>query len=775
MRNPQLDVLRTVAVLMVILSHLPAPPAGAAGVVVAVGEFFRTYGGMGVDLFFVLSGFLVSGLLFREYLSTGRARVGRFLLRRGFKIYPPFYVFLIVTVLLRLQRGDLLTRMDMLCEALFVQNYGPHVWSHTWSLAVEEHFYILLALIVLALQRYVRRDSLAAIPAIFIGTVTAVTTVRWISFMTLPYSNEALRFPTHLQIDSLFFGVLISYYVTTTPSLVERLRARRGWLFALGLACVAASQSIPGPAARYVAGHIVAYVGFGAILMAAVCTPLPVRGRRVVEAAAVHRHPLVFDLPVAHRGPGIRTHPGDQDSGPPARLLRDVSRLRLSCLHLGHHRRASHRVAGAGTARTSLRQPRGGAGGAGCQSNGVARPRPIPPPLNRSAACRLNTSHAKCSTTHWRARLPIRSRRASSCSRSAARPASRSGSSHVDDLARARRIDGFRRPTGPAGDDRLAAGLCFEQHDAESFEVPPDLPVGQGEEIALLIAGNELRIARHPAELDEIGDATLGDQTLERGTLPSFTGDGIEHVRTALADGRQRANQHVLTLAFLERARPSGSRDGFPIPDRRRASATAGRRHEMRRIHAGMHHHDLFARDLPVIDQQRSRVIGCSRSRRPPCASTFRVSRRSSRLEAASVSSSPCTNVKNGMPVHRRDRRREEPFRQALAAVDDVRPLLGDDATQPQQRCRVLRSAAPVPDAPAREIEGDALETASSAVRSNAAAVRCGRGDHVHVETGKTAIQIPQPSPAAASTRREDLRQNQNVHGASTARYSATS
>ena len=286
MRNPQLDVLRTVAVMMVILSHLPAPPAGTAGVVVAVGEFFHAYGGLGVDLFFVLSGFLVAGLLFREYLSTGRARVGRFLLRRGFKIYPPFYVFLVVTVLLRLQRGDLLTRTDVLCEALFVQNYGPHVWSHTWSLAVEEHFYILLALVVLVLQRYLRKNPLAALPAIFISTLAAVTSVRWMSFITLPYSNEGLRFPTHLQIDSLFFGVLIAYYVTTTPSLVERMRARRGWLLAIGIACIAASQSIPGPAARYVAGHIAAYVGFGAVLMAAVCTPVPVRGRRVVEAAA---------------------------------------------------------------------------------------------------------------------------------------------------------------------------------------------------------------------------------------------------------------------------------------------------------------------------------------------------------------------------------------------------------------------------------------------------------------------------------------------------------
>lgn len=286
MRNSQLDVLRTAAVLMVILSHLPAPPVGSAGVVIAVGTFFRSYGGLGVDLFFVLSGFLVSGLLFREYQSTGQARVGRFLLRRAFKIYPPFYVFLIVSVLLRLQRGDMLTRLDVLCEALFVQNYGPHVWSHTWSLAVEEHFYILLALIVLVLQRYLRKNPFAGVPAIFIGTVAAVTVVRWLSFMTLPYSNEGLRFPTHLQIDSLFFGVLISYYFATRPWIIDGIRARRGWLFAGGIACVILSQWIPHPAAQYVAGHIAAYVGFGAIVMAAVCAPAPVRGRTLVQGAA---------------------------------------------------------------------------------------------------------------------------------------------------------------------------------------------------------------------------------------------------------------------------------------------------------------------------------------------------------------------------------------------------------------------------------------------------------------------------------------------------------
>ena len=56
------------------------------------------FGWVGVDLFFVLSGFLVSGLLFQEYQRHGKIRVGRFLIRRGFKIYPSFYVFIAAVI-----------------------------------------------------------------------------------------------------------------------------------------------------------------------------------------------------------------------------------------------------------------------------------------------------------------------------------------------------------------------------------------------------------------------------------------------------------------------------------------------------------------------------------------------------------------------------------------------------------------------------------------------------------------------------------------------------
>ena len=147
-RNQNLDLLRTVAVTMVIIGHLPDAPRESFQLVRWVADWFRRYGSLGVDLFFVLSGFLVSGLLFREYLAKGRADVRRFLIRRGFKIYPAFYVYAVLTVVLRIRMGDSLTLRQVLSELLFVQNYGAHVWSHTWSLAVEEHFYLLLAALI---------------------------------------------------------------------------------------------------------------------------------------------------------------------------------------------------------------------------------------------------------------------------------------------------------------------------------------------------------------------------------------------------------------------------------------------------------------------------------------------------------------------------------------------------------------------------------------------------------------------------------------------------
>ena len=84
MRIISIDFLRGVAVLLVVFRHITLEP------------ILLTVGWAGVDLFFVLSGFLVSNLLFQEYKQTQSVKPIRFLIRRGFKIYPLFYLIIIL-------------------------------------------------------------------------------------------------------------------------------------------------------------------------------------------------------------------------------------------------------------------------------------------------------------------------------------------------------------------------------------------------------------------------------------------------------------------------------------------------------------------------------------------------------------------------------------------------------------------------------------------------------------------------------------------------------
>jgi peptidoglycan/LPS O-acetylase OafA/YrhL len=135
-RNQSLDVLRGVAILLVLGGHSNYPYVG----------FWRATGGSGVELFFVLSGFLISGLLFSEYQRTGHIAVTRFWIRRAFKIYPGFYVLLTVTtaVLILAKQPEIMLGRAVFFNIIFLQNYVPSagIIPQSWSLAIEEHFYL---------------------------------------------------------------------------------------------------------------------------------------------------------------------------------------------------------------------------------------------------------------------------------------------------------------------------------------------------------------------------------------------------------------------------------------------------------------------------------------------------------------------------------------------------------------------------------------------------------------------------------------------------------
>lgn len=212
-RNGALDVLRAIAVILVLGRHAPPPGHGESALLRAVMEPWIRGGWAGVDLFFVTSGFLVAGLLFGESKQTGTMNVARFLIRRGFKIYPAFYFMLVVTVAVMLWRGTFVSAARIGSEVFFLQNYLPGVWSHTWTLAVEEHFYLSLALLLPIFMRsgsgvHQRLRTLLLAYGFVAG---GCLWLRVQLALNQPYSHETHLFPTHLRIDSLFFGVVLAY------------------------------------------------------------------------------------------------------------------------------------------------------------------------------------------------------------------------------------------------------------------------------------------------------------------------------------------------------------------------------------------------------------------------------------------------------------------------------------------------------------------------------------------------------------------------------------
>jgi peptidoglycan/LPS O-acetylase OafA/YrhL len=219
MRNKRLDILRFVAVLIVIIHHSN------------ISHFFMVWGWVGVDLFFVLSGFLISGLLFSEYKKRKAISFSRFFVRRGLKIYPAFYVFLLLTgVAGYVVFHSLASPTHYLHEMFFVMNYWHGVWDHTWSLAVEEHFYILLPIFLLTLIRYSsdRDDPFRILPlaCLVVGTICMMT--RAISACIGKPNYNMVYVATHNRIDALFFGVFLGFLYHYRPHILERLLQSTG-------------------------------------------------------------------------------------------------------------------------------------------------------------------------------------------------------------------------------------------------------------------------------------------------------------------------------------------------------------------------------------------------------------------------------------------------------------------------------------------------------------------------------------------------------------------
>lgn len=237
--RPDIEGLRAVAVLLVLAFHAGLPVRG---------------GYAGVDVFFVISGFLITGLLLREAESKGRISLVDFYARRSKRLLPAASVVLLVTVGLSRWVAPALDRpvfaLDAVAAAAYFVNWrfaersvdylaedvGRSPALHFWSLSVEEQFYLIWPLLIIGATALARRTKRSPrITTAVALSVVLVPSFAWSVSFTRQSAGEAF-FVTTTRLWELSIGALLLLSLPSIQRIPKRLAAPVGWLGAVLIA-----------------------------------------------------------------------------------------------------------------------------------------------------------------------------------------------------------------------------------------------------------------------------------------------------------------------------------------------------------------------------------------------------------------------------------------------------------------------------------------------------------------------------------------------------------
>jgi peptidoglycan/LPS O-acetylase OafA/YrhL len=301
-----LDTLRFVAILLVLGRHVEIAPPGNTVLITDAIHFWRTIGWIGVDLFFILSGFLISNLLVSEYQKNGTIRTKRFLYRRALKILPSLYVLLIFTFFI--SRSPL-NPSFLLSEIFLVQNYFQGLWAHTWTLAIEGHFYIAITLIM-SLLIALNCFTLFPVIAGFIIIICSISRIAFALGVRIGDFHECTVL-TRFRLDSLFIGALTGFYWVTKRELLEifgRKYSRYRYPLFAGTIVLPACFPLETSNVMYSYGYNISAFSFAGILIITLSQPsnLGIRSQghisnlgKLIEHLGKHSYPTyLWHMPV---------------------------------------------------------------------------------------------------------------------------------------------------------------------------------------------------------------------------------------------------------------------------------------------------------------------------------------------------------------------------------------------------------------------------------------------------------------------------------------------
>jgi peptidoglycan/LPS O-acetylase OafA/YrhL len=213
---PGLDLLRAIAIIWVMLFH--ALKYGTPSKDISI------MGWMGVDLFFVLSGFLITNQLLTLVYKNKNFKISEFYLSRAFRILPAYLTVLAIYFLLpSAQEGHGLQPLWQFLSFtvnLLIDSRNSNTFSHVWSLCIEEHFYLVLPIVVLLFNNRSGTVKVIILASLIIGSGVYLRADIWLNELSWGQSYiEKIYYPTYTRLDGLLAGALLATLQVFKPSL----------------------------------------------------------------------------------------------------------------------------------------------------------------------------------------------------------------------------------------------------------------------------------------------------------------------------------------------------------------------------------------------------------------------------------------------------------------------------------------------------------------------------------------------------------------------------